>query len=107
MQHTLPFTTISASGEAREIEFPLHPETASAEQVGGMLTAILESLSREITSGEPVGNGDVLQALSMALAVRARMINAPETITGPLLHELVDSALDAAGQAKPIRTGRA
>ena len=107
MQTTLPFTTIPASGEACEIEFPLHPETASAEQVGGMLTAILDSLSREITAGERVGNGDVLQALAMALAVRARMVDAPAAVTGPLLHELLDSAMAAVGRAKAIRTGRA
>ena len=42
---TLSYTTIRA-GEARNIEFPLHPQTVSENQVGKLLTDFLDTITR-------------------------------------------------------------
>ena len=70
----LPYTALTSSGDAFDIEFPLHPLTRSSEAVGAMITGLLETLSRYVESEGDVSDGDVLQALAMALAVRARIV---------------------------------
>ena len=45
---TLSFTAVEP-GMARQIEFPLHPQTASVEQVGSLLTDLLDTISGQPT----------------------------------------------------------
>ena len=103
----LRYTAVSSAGDAYEIRFPLHPQTRSPEGVSGLLSSALEAISKDVESGTPVSDGDVLQALSMALAIRARLVDAPPGASLRLMHELVDSAFAAALEARCYRAGRA
>lgn len=96
----LPYTATTASGERIEVEFPLHAETGSAIRVQQMLSALLATLDRDIGASGETSNGDVLQSLSMALAIRAAMIHAPKRITDRLAGELVATALAALDDAQ-------
>jgi hypothetical protein len=105
----LPFRAKTASGEQIDIDFPLHAETASPTQVANMLSAVLASLDAEVRINASVSNGDVLQALAMALAIRAAMIEAPKRLTDRLAADLVVAALGAMEDAKRdyVHRGRA
>lgn len=103
MPKTLPYRVNTATGATYDIDFPLHAETVSPMRVNQLLSAVLERLDREIRVLGETANGDVLQALAMALAVRAGMIHAPKTLTDRLAQELVQTALGAVG--KPRETG--
>jgi len=91
----LPYRASTSTGNQFDFEFPLHPETVSVVQVHNLLTGVLGALDREIGNLGKVANGDVLQALAMALAVRTRMLPGdPQALAG-LARDLVDSGLDA------------
>jgi hypothetical protein len=92
----LPFRTTTATGNQFDFEFALHPDTASPVQVSNLLSALLETLDREIGQLGDVGNGDVLQALAMALAVRTRMLGPGSERIDGLVRELLESALGSA-----------
>lgn len=90
----LPFTALQTGG-AREINFPLLEHTANVGHVGAMLESLLDSISREIQLRRSVSDGDVLQAMCMALALRMHMVEAaPEAVRA-----MVASALELADQA--------
>ncbi|HSN72759.1 MAG TPA: hypothetical protein VLT59_14685 [Steroidobacteraceae bacterium] len=91
----LPYRATTASGERIDVAFPLHAETGSAIRVEQMLSAILATLDRDIGAAGETSNGDVLQAMAMALAIRAAMIHAPKRLTDQLASELVATALAA------------
>ena len=91
---TLSYTTIQA-GEARNIDFPLHPQTVSENQVGKLLTDLLDTITRQIGDQSPVSDGDVLQSLCMALAIRMNMINAPSGAVRRLVSTLLEKSDEA------------
>ena len=97
MPRTLPYKVTTATGNQLEFEFPLHPQTVSPVQVSQLLTAVLAALDREIKLLGQVGNGDLLQALAMALAARSRMLGGGEPVE-KLSRELLDAALSASVQ---------
>ena len=99
MHDTLPYRAVAASGRNFDIAFPLHPETAARADVADLLTVVLHALDRHIRNRPALGNGDVLQALAMAMAVRTLPIPAPVTVVGPLALDLLATALDAAERA--------
>lgn len=103
----LPYTAVTSDGQALSIEFPLHPQTASPDHVGELVTALLNALSAYIETQPEVGNGDVLQALALIVAIRARIIEAPAAVLEDLINELTESALIAAQRAQPVPSGRA
>ncbi|MGE5153886.1 MAG: hypothetical protein ACM3ST_07710 [Bdellovibrio bacteriovorus] len=107
MIERLPYTAVTSSGNAYDIRFPLHPETRSPERVSHLISSTLEAISRDLESGSSISDGDVLQALSMALAIRARLVDASPGASLRLMHELVDSAFAAALEARCYRAGRA
>ena len=99
----LAYTASTASGVQLEFDFPLHPLTASETDVATLLTNVLAALDTTIRASGNVSDGDVLQALSMALAIRTRMV---DTASGPvhrLAAELVDTALAAPDCGRPSR----
>lgn len=95
----LPFTAKTASGDSFDIDFPLHQDTGDAVRVGQLVSAVLETLDKEISIFGEVSNGDVLQAVAMALAVRAEMVHAPHDTLEKLTLDLVQTALDAVGES--------
>lgn len=98
----LPYRVETATGDTLDITFPLHDDTGSAMRVDQMLSAVLDALDRDIKVCGETANGDVLQALAMALAVRARMIHAPNEVTSKLARDLLATATAAAGAAQRI-----
>ena len=105
--NTLLFTALTSSGRAFDVNFPLHPQTRSAEGVSEMITGLLETLSHHVEAGGAVSDGDVLQALAMTLAVRARMVDAAPESTLALMHGLVEEAHQAAQKAQTYEAARA
>lgn len=96
---SIPYAITTDTAEKFEFSFPLHPSTGSAIRVHQLLEMLIEQLSREVRQIE-TANGDVLQALAMAIAVRSRMIGAAPAVTGQLAAELVETALAAADEAE-------
>jgi hypothetical protein len=101
-RQTLPFTMTTGTGTRWEFEFPLHAETVSAMRVSQLLTELLATVDREIKVLGPTANGDVLQAMAMALAARAVMIEAAPSTTLRLAHDLYDDAAAAASDGKRV-----
>ena len=90
----LSFTALHTGG-AREINFPLHEHTVNEGHVGAMLEAVPDSISREIQSRRNVSDGDVLQAMCMALSIRMHLVNAAPDV----VRAMVSSTLDQADKA--------
>lgn len=101
----LPFRHRTAAGETREFEFHLHPETGSAVRVHQLLSRLVEVIDHEVALLGQTSNGDVLQALAMALAVRTDMVPAAEALKHRLARELVDVALDSLRDTERHATG--
>ncbi len=99
MNH-LPYEVKTATGEKIAFEFPLHAETQSAIRVSQLLDAVLATLDRELRVLGDTANGDVMQALAMALAVRTAMLHAPYAVGEQLAVDLAGSALSAAGHCR-------
>ncbi len=97
---SLPYRATTGTGDQFDIEFMLHPDTDSVVRVNQIITLVLEAINRDVTSMGETSNGDVLQALAMALAIRARMIHAPHEAVADLTRNLVQSALDAVADAE-------
>ena len=95
MPKRLPYRATTASGNQFDFEFPLHAETGSAVHVANLLDALLGALDREIRQLGGVSNGDVLQALAMALAVRTRILPGDPAQLANLASELLAGALSA------------
>lgn len=100
MTQHLPFQAKTMTGESFDIAFPLHPETQSPVRVDQMLRAALDAIDREVKLDPETSNGDVLQALAMALAVRGAVIAAPKQTTDRLAQDLLRSALAAMENAE-------
>ncbi len=100
MAKTLPYDVTTATGERISFEFPLHDETQSAMRVSQLLDAVLGALDREIRVLGATANGDVMQALAMALAVRTAMLHAPYSVGHQLAADLAATALAAGGSGR-------
>lgn len=97
----LPYKATTASGNQFDFEFALHPETASPVHVVNLLSEILGGIDREIRLQGQVGNGDVLQAMCMAIAVRARMLGGKQEPLRKLAQDLLDVAFEATVEGAP------
>ncbi len=95
----LPYRARTATGDSFEIDFPLHPETRDAVRVEQLLSTVLDAIDKDITLAGDTSNGDVLQAVAMAMAIRSRMIHAPEAAVERLSVQLLQTALAAAHEA--------
>lgn len=98
MPKRLPYRATTTSGNQFDFEFPLHPETGSAVHVANLLDAVLATLDREIRQAGAMSNGDVLQAVAMALAVRTRILPGEPGQMGGLASGLLADALSATAQ---------
>ncbi|WP_119169098.1 hypothetical protein [Algihabitans albus] len=92
---TLAYSATTRSGETLRFDFPLHAQTVSEADVAQMVSAILEGLTRSIGSRTDVSDGDVLQAVAMAMAVRAEMVKAPRGAAQSLSRHLIETAMSA------------
>lgn len=104
---TLTITALTATGLAYDIDFPLHPNTRSSDAVADLVTRMLATLSQGVARHHGLSDGDILQALAMTLAVRARMAsNDPEEMK-KLVLDLAETAFDAAQASEATLTGHA
>ena len=100
MTKSLAYTATTASGLEIDFDFPLHPLTVSDSDVASLLTDVLAALDSRITGSGNISDGDVLQALSMALAVRTRIVEESPGSVHRLSAELADAALAAPGRKR-------
>jgi hypothetical protein len=103
---TLSFTAVQP-GTSRRIEFPLHPQTVSADHVGKLLADLLETITEQIGNHSRVSDGDVLQALCMTLAIRMNMVDAPPTTVRTLVSTLLEQADEAVADSTVQAVGNA
>ena len=96
---TLPYTAATETGDKFDINFPLHDETSDAVKVHNLISSLLSAIESDIKLSNGMDNGDVLQAMAMALAIRARMIHAPHEVTAQIALDLLSTAVNAAGKA--------
>ena len=101
----LPYRYVTPSGEAVSFDFRLHPETGSAVRVQQLLDRLTDTLDSEIGVLGDTCNGDVLQALAMALAVRTEMIPANPEMAQDLARDVVERALRSLDGARHQQTG--
>ena len=66
-----------------------------------MLDIVLTNITQE-TRISQISNGDILQSLAMALAVRMKMIAADDALVEKMVMELVLKALNAAKKKASI-----
>lgn len=99
MSKYLPYRATTAHGDVLDIPFRLHPDTGSSIRVNQLLDAVLRAVDREVGVLGETSNGDVLQALCMATAIRAGIIHADSETTDQLARSLLESALDSVGNA--------
>ena len=91
---TLAFTATTATGEVLEFQLPLHPHTSSVDHVGTLIEEILDRVSELVEGPQHISDGDVLQALTLALAVRLRVAGIGSDAAHRLVEELANLALD-------------
>ena len=96
----LPYIVHTDTQDAFDIEFPLSEHTEDSVRVHQLLTTVLNSIANDLKIVGTVSNGDILQALSMALAVRTRMVYAPEQTMRTIVADLTETALTASYAAK-------
>lgn len=104
---TLSYTATTRSGERLHFEFPLHAQTVSEQDVARLLGGILDGLTGVIGSRTDISDGDVLQALAMAMGVRAEMVKAPQGAAQTLSRQLVETAMGATETATRSAGGTA
>jgi len=96
----LPYHFTSASGDTITFEFKLHPETGSATRVFQLLDVLLQTISREVTILGDTRNGDLLQAMAMAMAVRVELIPGESELTRDLARQVLEQALQSLQNAR-------
>jgi hypothetical protein len=96
---TLPYRARTEMGEIFDIAFPLHEETQDANRIEQLVSALLDAVDKDIAIAGEASNGDVLQAVAMAMAIRAGMIQASRDIAGRLACGLLENALEAVSDA--------
>lgn len=102
---TLPYRAVTSSGAVIDCQFELHPETVSAGDVARLVGAVLDALDVNIEGRPPLSNGDVLQAVAMALALRTEMLAASRGMKDALARDVVERALRSVADAKYTRSG--
>lgn len=103
----LCFTTFTSSGVSQDIEFPLHPETQSTETVSTIVTELLNTISTCVKDLDGCKDGDILQALSMVLAIRGRMMDIEPEASHKLLMQFIEVHQQAVLEAKTQIASRA
>src|SRR5690606_32478468 len=93
-KNQLIYSIWSDEGQHIKFSFPLHPLTSEPGQVGDILDIVLDALDREVHA-LGVTNGDVIQALAMALACRAAVMEGSVETNTALADDLAQEALAA------------
>ena len=94
----LPYTITTETLPKINFLFELSKDTQSPITVYQLLDLILSKISQE-TKISRISNGDVIQALSMALAVRMKMVSADNKIVEEIVIDTLSKAINAANSA--------
>ncbi len=103
----LPFTYVTTGGKSANVLFPMHPQTRSPEQVGKLLASTLAAMTEQIHQAGDISNGDVLQALAMAMAIRLELTGVERTTGLSLANQLIETAYQATAKAITVPAGHA
>ncbi|PCH59892.1 MAG: hypothetical protein COC05_05750 [Gammaproteobacteria bacterium] len=106
MPKNLPFTVFHRSGGAVEYNFPLHPETQSATDVHNVLAHLRDALTF-LLDNKKMGNGDVLQAITMLLCMRADMVDIDRDTMRSLIEKMIAENMAATHAAVRGQVSRA
>ena len=108
MKHeVLQFVAVTSGGKAFDIAFPLHPQTQSATSVSDLVTGLLAVISEHAKGRTDVSDGDILQALAMTSAIRARMLEGDPAKIADLNRFLNEQAWQAVSSAASYTAARA
>ena len=104
----LPYSITTDTFTKISFLFELSTDTKSPITVHQLLDQILAKISQE-TRITQISNGDIIQSLAMALAVRMKMISANDKVLEKIVIESVLKALKAAknADAKIVPAGNA
>ena len=106
MSKNLPFTVFHRSGGAVEYNFPLHPETQSAADVHSILEHLRDALTF-LLDNKKMSNGDVLQAITMLLCLRADAVDVDRDTMRSLIEQMIASNMAATQAAVHNQVSRA
>jgi predicted metalloenzyme YecM len=90
---TFVFTATTEGGDVVEFVLPLHPQTSSQDHVGMLLEQVLDRVSEVVEGPENLSDGDVLQALTLAVAVRLKVAGVAPQTARRLVEDLTELAL--------------
>ena len=102
----LPFTAVRADG-VRTIHFPLHTHTVNPRHVGAVLEAVLAAVTERIRAEGGVSDGDLLQGICMAMAIRMDMVDAQPAAVRALVSRSLEEADDAVAESVVRPGGKA
>jgi hypothetical protein len=77
-----------------DIELPLHPDTGDCEHVALLVQRILNEVDQWTSDGETPSQADVVQALTIATALRAAFAEVSARAGRTLTPDLLDIAVE-------------
>ena len=102
----LPFTAVQTDG-VRTIRFPLHTHTVNPRHVGAVLEAVLAAVTERIRAEGGVSDGDLLQGICMAMAIRMDMVDAQPAAVRALVARSLEEADEAVAESVVRPGGKA
>ena len=94
MTKKLPYSVTTDTLKHIDFSFDLSDDTGSVLVVHQLLNSLLSSINQE-TKLREISNGDILQALSMALGVRVKMIYGDDNVKTSIALNCVKKALNS------------
>jgi hypothetical protein len=82
------------NSQAVDIDLPLHPDTENEEHVALLVQRILHAIDAVADGGPAPCQTDVMQALSIATALRAALAEVSARANGKLSFNLIDIAVE-------------
>ncbi|MDC3024074.1 hypothetical protein OA264_01205 [Alphaproteobacteria bacterium] len=95
----LPYSVTTSTLTKINFLFELSENTKSPISVYQLLDSILNKINQE-TKITDISNGDIIQSLAMALAVRMKMVNANEQLVEGIIIDCVSRAINSSKKAK-------
>ncbi len=95
----LPYSITTSTLTKINFLFELSENTKSPISVHQLLDLILSYINKE-TKITKLSNGDIIQSLAMALAVRMKMVVADEKLVEKIVIDCVSKAINAAKKAE-------
>ena len=99
MSKKLPYSVTTDTLKHIDFSFDLSEDTSSALVVHQLLNSLLSSINQE-TKLRDISNGDIIQALSMALGVRVKMMYGDDKVKEDIAINCVKKALNSCKYAK-------